>query len=288
MFFINKIKIISAVILAISTAACVFSACNKPDAPVIPDETVIGSQGEILGVSYYTVENESETQTFLYEITTEKQKEIKADKTDNTADSVKEINPSETANNNTEDNISATKKVESGSEKDNTDASVAKTEQSENIKTEKNTTKKTESKTQPKHVPIPYVKPTDKPTEKAKATTVKQTQAETNKVSDSSSDETIPEKSNGINVVYKTDTVEKGSDASIMIQGEPGKKYRMKFYADSSSDSDFSDFEEITADENGFASWTFRVPMNSETGNRKIVINENNTSKYVQTSIKVK
>lgn len=132
------------------------------------------------------------------------------------------------------------------------------------------------------------MKPTDKPTEKPKATTVKQTQSETNAVSNKVSDETVPEKSNGINVVFKTDTIEKGDTASIMIQGEPGKKYIIEFYENSSEVADYSDLKEQKADENGFVTWTFRVPMNCESGNRKIIIKETKSDAYVQTSIKVK
>lgn len=284
MFIINKIKIISAVIIAISAAAAVFSACDKPDDnPVIPDETLIGTQGEILGVSYYTVENESETHTYLFEITTKSQKKTKADKNSTQNEDIS-INSDETAtesvNNETEKTVSS----DSGSEKEKTNQS-----HQNNSQTEKTTDKNSESKTQPKHVPIPYVKPTDKPTEKTKTTaTVKQTKTETKKASGGSSDETVPEESDGINVVYKTDTVEKGGDASIMIQGTPGKTYIIEFYENSTKIADYSNLEKQKSDENGFVTWTFRVPMNCESGNRKIVIREEKSDKYVQTSIKVK
>lgn len=133
------------------------------------------------------------------------------------------------------------------------------------------------------------MKPTDSPTKKAQPTTVKQqTQAETKKISDSSSGETVPEKSNGINVVFKTDTVEKGNTASIMIQGTPNKKYIIEFHENSTKIANYSDLKEQKADENGFVTWSFRVPMNCESGNRKIIVKETKSDAYVQTSINVK
>lgn len=289
MFIINKIKIISAVILAISTAAAVFSACNNTDdTPVIPDETVIGTQGEILGVSYYTVENESETHTYLYEITTKKAKKTKADKNNTESDDSSIIDvESDTKNENKE--TEKVNKNDTVSEKDNSKASEQNNPQTDKSDNKKTTVKKDETQTKPKHVPIPYVKPTDKPTTKAKATTtVKQTKAETKKASGGSSDETVPEKADGINVVFKTDSVQKGDTASIMIQGTPGKTYTIEFYENSTKIADYSDLQKQKADENGFVTWTFRVPMNCESGNRKIVVREEKSDKYVQTSIKVK
>lgn len=278
MFIINKIKIISAVILALTTAATVFSACQKNETPVIPDETFTGTHGEMLGVSYYTVENESETQTFLFEITTKKQKKTKPDK--NQQSNVKD------SENRTEEIIDKQNNTKASvSENDKTNSIAS---EQENKKEEKSTEKKTDSKTQPKHVPIPYVKPTKKVTEKPKPTTVKQTQPKTVAHKNNSSDETIPEESEGINVVFKTNSVEKGNTASIMIQGTPGKKYTIEFYINQTTSANYSDFGEQTADENGFVTWTFNVPMNCESGNRKIIIKEKGSSNFVQTSIDVK
>lgn len=280
----------SAVILAISSAAAVFTACDKTDAIDIPVETVIGTQGEILGVSYYTVENESETQTVLYEITTKKPKKTKAD--DN--NSVSEEN---TAEHNGDENSDSTKSAdnsEKDTKKNTANSAEVKTntpeheiQQSTAKSQERTSASSSKNNSQTKHVPIPYVKPTDKPTEKA-VTTAKRTQAQTAAAADNSSDETVPEKSSGVNVVFKSDTVEKGTTASIMIQGDPGKKYIIEFYETSSNVADYSDLAEQTADENGFVTWSFRVPTNCESGNKKIIVKEKGSSNFVQTSIKVK
>lgn len=280
MFIINKIRILSAVILAICSAAACLSSCTKNEPQLVPDETVIGSQGEILGVSYYTVENESETQTVLFEITTKKPRKTKSDKTNK--------------NNNSDDKSEA-----SSSEKEIT-SSVKPTAETENSTKEKgtvspsktdagsSTASKSNKTTKPKHVPVSYVKRTEKETKRNKTpSTVRATKQNTKPDSNGTNGETIPEISEGINTVFITDTVAKGDDASIMIQGEPGKKYLMTFYY-GNSDSVFTEPVEQTADGNGFVTWTFRVPSNCISGNRKIIINEVDSSDYIQTSIKVK
>ena len=73
-----------------------------------------------------------------------------------------------------------------------------------------------------------------------------------------------------------------------MVQGKPGQKYILTFYS-TSSDDVFKEYEAVVADKNGFVNWTFAVPINSESGNRKIVITEDSseTKNYIQTSIKV-
>lgn len=280
MFIINKIRILSAVILAICSAAACLSSCTKDESQLVPDETVIGSQGEILGVSYYTVENESDTQTVLFEITTKKPTKTKNDKTikNNNSDKIseaysseKEITSSVKPNTETQDSINETDTVSPS--KTDADSSAA----SKNNKT-----------TKPKHVPVSYVKRTEKETKRNKTpSTVRATKQSTKPDSNGTNGETIPEIAEGINTVFITDTVAKGDDASIMIQGEPGKKYLMTFYY-GNSDSVFTEPVEQTADGNGFVTWTFRVPSNCISGNRKIIINEVDSSDYIQTSIKVK
>lgn len=280
----------SAVILAICSASSIFTACDKKDTADIPVETVIGTQGEILGVSYYTVENESETQTVLYEITTKKPKKTKTDKnnfvSEETAKKQEADISADTSNTVDKTETAATKSSGEAAESESDIPNKNNLQQATKI-TEHSSASASKNNSQTKHVPIPYVKPTDKPTKKV-VTTVKRTQAQTTVTADKSSNETVPEKSEGINVVFKTDTVEKGNTASIMIQGEPGKKYIIEFYETSSKIADYSDLAEQTADENGFVTWSFHVPMNCESGNKKIIVRENKSSDFVQTSINVK
>ena len=279
----NKIRIISAVILAISTAATVLSSCGE-STPEIPVETVIGTDGEILGVSVYTEENASETQTVLYEITTKKKFSfgIKNNKTDD--------NTTAETENNVSDGLTEIKII-SSPEKESTSRVRATFPQKNTEKTTHVASSFAENNGQAtKHVPVSYVPKNDAPktTKKAVPSTAKQTQAINSTTKKTVSDEIIKEEAEGINIVMKNESVEKGNTASVMIQGEPGKKYSIVFYTSPTETANLSSLEDKTADENGFVTWTFSVPMSCESGNRKIVIKENGTDKYAQTSINVK
>lgn len=279
----NKIRIISAVILAISTAATVLSSCGE-STPEIPVETVIGTDGEILGVSVYTEENASETQTVLYEITTKKKFNFgfKNKKTDESTTAE--------AENNVSDGLTEIKII-SNPEKESTSRVRATFPQKNTEKTTRVASSFAENNGQAtKHVPVSYVPKSDVPktTKKAVPSTVKQTQAINSTTQKAVSDEIIKEEAEGINIVMKNETVEKGSSASVMIQGEPGKKYSIDFYTSPTETANLSSLEDKTADENGFVTWTFGVPMSCESGNRKIIIKENGTDNYAQTSINVK
>lgn len=102
-----------------------------------------------------------------------------------------------------------------------------------------------------------------------------------------SSFENIPEISNDITVVTKTTPVIIGNSATVMVQGTPGKKYSIDFYESSSKIADYDGLEDKTADSNGFVTWTFEIKSSCETGNRKIVIKENDSGNYAQTSITI-
>lgn len=289
-------------ILAVSSAATIFSACGDSTAPEIPVETVIGTQGEILGVSVYTEENKSETQTTLYEITTKKQFFKKNDKTEKTKDAVSETvkttdkNASESVsvaeskkmtirNNSSGVTLVSRKPTESTSRARPTFPQKETTQKSSRVaQTFKNNEKTT------KHVPVSYAANKTQPhtTKKNVVTTAKPTQPVTKAETKPVYDEKVSEKSEGINIVFKTDSVEKGSSASIMIQGEPGKKYSIDFYTSPTDTATLSSLEDMTADENGFVTWTFNVPMSCEPGNKKVVIKEKGSDNYAQTSINVR
>ena len=280
MNIINKIKIFSALILTVCSAAACLSACTEDKVEIIPDETVIGTQGEILGVSYYTVENETETHSVIFEITTKKEKNTKSDKKifgNKTTDKSEESNSDSVVNS---ENTVISKNNSSVNEDNLTETYKSET---------KIITKKSDIKTtKPKHVPVSYKKKTENKTEKQQnKTTVRATKQETKKHNANFSAETVPEIIEGLNIVFKSDTVSKGDDASLMIQGVPGKKYILEFYP-TSGDSVFTESDEQISDKNGFVSWTFRIPMNCENGNRKIIIKEIDSSNYIQTSIKIK
>ncbi len=290
----NNLKIISAVILAISSAATVLSACGD-DTPEVPVETVIGSQGEILGVSVYTEENNSETQTLLYEITTKKSESKdnnKEQKNENINTSVVNgsSDSSETRKMTVRNNSSGITLVSRQSSESTSRVRVTFPPETTQKSTRVAATFGNNGEGSTKHVPVSY-KPdnTPKTTKKTYSdSTVKQTQAETTAAKKPVSNEIINEESKGINVVFKNESVEKGNSASIMIQGTPGKKYSIDFYITASDIADYSSLADQTADENGFVTWTFNVPSSCESGNRKIIIKESGSDNYVQTSINIK
>ena len=296
MFIIrNKLRILSAVILAITTSATVLSACVGNEMPEIPAETVVGTHGEILGVSVVTKENSSETQTVLYEITTKKPKKTKAaktskhdtdGKTNKSDDSASSNNSSpkiSVRNNSSEATLKSTKARESTSR-------VRPTFPPKTVQKTSRVAATFESKETTKHTPVSYVAKTEKykTTKKVVVSTIKHSTAQTRPDSNTPVyDEKVSEKSSGINVVFKTDSVEKGTTASVMIQGEPGKKYSIDFYISPTETADYSDLADQTADENGFVTWTFNIPSNCSAGSKKIIIKEKGSDNFAQTSINI-
>ena len=295
----NKLKTVSALILAISSAATLLAACGENSTPEPPVETVIGTQGEILGVSVYTEENENETQTILYELTTKKSKKTKESRTEKSDSSVIESVTELFSNSNHE---SETRKMTVRNNSSGiTLVSRTESESTSRVRPTfpKETTQKTSrvaptfgnnSEQTTKHVPVSYVPENEPPkaSKKPMPTTVKHTQAVTKADSKPVYDEKISEESLGINIVFITDSVENGSSASVMIQGKPGERYSIDFYISPTETANISALEDKTADENGFVSWSFSIPMSCEPGNKKVIIKDKNSSDYAQTSIEIR
>lgn len=97
----------------------------------------------------------------------------------------------------------------------------------------------------------------------------------------------VEEINNGITVITKTSPVSRGNGASIIIYGTPGKTYSIEFYESGDNAVKSEELSDKTADDNGFASWTFKIAENCESGNKKIIVREKNSNKFVQTSITV-
>lgn len=93
--------------------------------------------------------------------------------------------------------------------------------------------------------------------------------------------------SNGVTVITKTSPVSKGTAASIIIYGTPNKTYSIEFYENADNAVKSEELSDKTADNNGFASWTFKIGESCESGNKKIIVREKNSNKFVQTSITV-
>ncbi|MBP3697316.1 MAG: hypothetical protein J6J45_07215 [Clostridia bacterium] len=98
---------------------------------------------------------------------------------------------------------------------------------------------------------------------------------------------TVPEKSNGLNVLFKSNSVSRGDDAAITVNGAAGKEYTIEVYRNGKDLLVSDTLKNKQADSNGFVSWTFPTD-NCESGYRKIIVRENGSDKYIQTSILVK
>ncbi len=119
-----------------------------------------------------------------------------------------------------------------------------------------------------------------------KEQTVKTTQPTT--VKRNISNDKVEEKAVGISLLSKSDPVKTGNHATIIIQGTPGKTYSIEFYESLTKIANYSGLTEVKADENGFASWSFKIQNTCDLGTRKIIIKENNSDNYLQTSITIK
>ncbi len=97
----------------------------------------------------------------------------------------------------------------------------------------------------------------------------------------------VDEISNGINILSKTSPVTKGNSASIMIMGTPDAEYTIEFYETADKKAAGSGFGSVKAGSNGIASWSFLIGDGCESGERKIIIREKNSDKYIQTSITI-
>lgn len=93
--------------------------------------------------------------------------------------------------------------------------------------------------------------------------------------------------SKGINILSKTSPVLKGNNASIIIIGTPGASYTVDFFETESKKAAYSGLEAVKADHSGVASWSFTIEESCESGERKVIIREQNSDKYIQTYITV-
>ena len=97
---------------------------------------------------------------------------------------------------------------------------------------------------------------------------------------------TIPDKSNGINLILITKNVAKGNDASIAVSGSAGKEYTIEVYRNDKELLASDSLKPITVDASGVVTWNFST-RNCDKGQRKIIIRETGSDKYIQTSINV-
>lgn len=264
----NNFKRISAVILALCTAATIFASCgnNPKNDDTLPETEVIEITEIITEKETVTVEvtdENGEVSVSVSEkiITVPVTKKVIITRNDKT-----ENKPDAPANNSAADQTSSvadqTAAVDSTIIQSETSAPKKPVVTSANDTAAKTTTKKNEAIT----TAAPIIT-TVAPTKRAVV------------------DDKINEKSVGIFMLSKTDPIQIGNYANIIVQGTPGKTYSIDFYETPSSTSQIEDKK---ADANGFVSWSFEIGSSCNLGKRKIVVKEIDSDNYIETSITVK
>lgn len=140
-----------------------------------------------------------------------------------------------------------------------------------------------EYQTEPVRVvpPVPTKKPNN--TTKTTSDAIEAVKAEDNKPQS----DTVDEKNNGLNILSKSSPVARGNYASVIIMGTSGAEYSIEFYESATQKASYDGLNTIKADTSGIASWNFAIDNACETGDKKIIIRELNSDKYIQTSITV-
>lgn len=132
--------------------------------------------------------------------------------------------------------------------------------------------------------PVPTEKETQKTVETTKGASINNIENTTSKKATNGK---VDEIFNGISLITKTSPVASGNAATIVIQGSPNKNYSIEFYKNNSQKADYEGLNTTTSDSSGFVSWTFMIEDDCELGDRKIIIKEKNSDKYIQTFITV-
>ena len=89
-------------------------------------------------------------------------------------------------------------------------------------------------------------------------------------------------------MMTKSDPVQIGNYATVFIKGTPGKTYTIDFYESPSVLMKSDKLKPQKADANGFVSWSFEINGKCSPGKRKVLIKEENSSNYLETSITVR
>ena len=98
---------------------------------------------------------------------------------------------------------------------------------------------------------------------------------------------TVQEKSDGISAVALSSKVKAGEMGTLTIMGSPEKEFSFSVTDIDSNKLEFAGTGNKTSDKAGFASWGFTVPENCGKGLKVIIVREEGTDKYLQTSITV-
>lgn len=97
----------------------------------------------------------------------------------------------------------------------------------------------------------------------------------------------VEEIANGITLITKTSPVSKNNAATIVVLGTPGKSYSIEFYKNNTQKASSDGLGNTISDSSGYATWTFLIEEDCEPGERKVIIKEKNSDKYIQTSITI-
>ncbi len=248
----NKFKKISAIIFAVCTLSSILSSC--------------GNNSEITDSTISSVNSITEKQQTVIVTNDNGETEIKTVLSENKAETQKR--PKETVTKKETVTVNVTDKKGNSSVSVSEKVIVVPVATTKQVSDSVNNTQSasvTKSQTKPK------ITTTKAPTTKKPVI-----------------NDTINENSVGISLLSKSDPVKCGNHASIIIQGTPGKTYSIEFYKSPSETADYSALKDTKADANGFVSWSFKITDSCTLGKRKVIIKENGSSNYIETSITVK
>lgn len=98
---------------------------------------------------------------------------------------------------------------------------------------------------------------------------------------------TVQEISDGVSTIALTTKVKAGEMCSLSVMGTPKKEFSVTVTDLNSNKVEFGNAINKKSDAGGFVSWGFSVPENTEKGLKIIIIREEGTANYMQTSVTV-
>lgn len=133
---------------------------------------------------------------------------------------------------------------------------------------------------------VPTEAPTEKPTEEP---TEEPTQASTEIPTEMPTQpptvsQTEPNEQTGIVFISWPETIQRGTEGTVTIQGLPNTSYRIQVYY-KSGPSTAAGLEEKISDENGYVTWTWKVSSRTGIGTFKIVVSGGEDSAKVEYSV---
>lgn len=116
---------------------------------------------------------------------------------------------------------------------------------------------------------------------------VSEFEAQSSKESKETDPMTVQEVSDGVSVIALTTKVKAGEMCSLSVMGTPKKEFSVTVTDLNSNKVEFGNAINKKSNADGFVTWGFSVPENTEKGLKIIIIREEGTANYLQTSVTV-